>query len=490
MADPRPVSDAEAILDELRRHPLMGGVVPDRRRLSYRDLAGGRPQSAYEPSIRALELVPSWSLARDLVRELGALQYAPAVPTLVHLWERCPVVPVVHATGYALFEIGTSEAHAALQNALEEADHFFTTLAIKSIVATDPGGAFDRLERYFSEDEIGVAAVRKIAGEILWFFGPTSHSRQGTTWSLPCIPTLLRQDSRWVRLALRLRRHRTLGGHARHLLEGLEQDELQEMLRRWPDPPAAPRPYVGARDFLARYQRGEHRAAWTELLALGPLADDALRMEAAAVAHATMKRVRTNVEIVTARLRACGYPFDSFLPAWSPPAPDVESAIRRIEAAAGGPVPASLRAFWTVVGEVHWKHTEDEELDDPPWGRDLSMAEADPLYVLSPANAYFSVQEWQDLRAEHHPEAVGPLQLELSPDHLHKANISGGAPYAITLPGDVADAILENEAHELPFVDYLRLSFQWGGFPLLESVELSDRARSFVDDLRRDLIRF
>jgi hypothetical protein len=241
---------------------------------------------------------------------------------------------------------------------------------------------------------------------------------------------------------------------------------------------------------MARYEQGDHVAVWRELFALGPLPDDALRREAAAVARSTMQRVRTNVEIVTARLKAAGYPFDSFLPPWTPPASTVEGDIHRIEEAAGGPVPTSLRAFWTIVGEVHWKHAEDEEVKDPPWDRDLKIAAADPLCVLSAANAYFSVEEWQDRLQEHHAEVVGPLELELEPDYLHKANISGGAPYSITVPNDAADAILENEEHALPFVDYLRLCFKWGGFSRLERASLSERSRGFLESLRRELLPF
>jgi len=37
--------------------------------------------------------------------------------------------------------------------------------------------------------------------------------------------------------------------------------------------------------------------------------------------------------------------------------------------------------------------------------------------------------------------------------------------YTVQLPNAAADAVLEGEAHKITFVEYLRLSFQWGGFP-------------------------
>jgi hypothetical protein len=482
--------DGSEMLKALLAHPLLRGAVPDRRRITYADLPLPS-EERHRAGIEAIEATPTWEKASDLVRALGQLRHAPAVPTLVRLWERCPVMPVMVAAGHALFEIGTPEAHASLQSALEEAEHVTTFLAIKSIVATDPKHAFDRLERYFSDDALAVESTRAIAGEVLWFFGPASYFRDGATWNLPQLRALLLEDSRWVQTALRLRRHRAVGDQARHLLETLEADDLDAALRRWPDPPPPIRsPYRGPRDFVARYERGERELVWRELFALGPFPDDGLRQEAAEVARATMTRVRANVELVTARLRDIGYSFDDFVPPWTPPSADTEEVIRRIEEAAGGLVPASLRAFWTVVGEVSWKHSEEAESDRPPWESDLDLAGADPLYVLSAGNAWSSVEEWLDRRSEVHPEVAGPLYLDLAPDCLHKANISGGAPYAMIVPSDTADAIFENEAHELPFVEYLRLCFRWGGFPGLEGLELSGQDRDLVDRLRRNLFPF
>jgi hypothetical protein len=482
------VTDPKAVLEALLAHPLLRGAVADRPRRTYRD--GASPREQYGPGIRAIQAVPTWPAARDLVGLLGRLRYIPAVPTLAKLWQYCPVVPVVQAAAHALFQIGTPEAHAALQTGLEEREHLSTFVALKSIVSSDSHGAFDRLERYLAEDALTNEGGRVIAGEILRFFGPASYSREGRDWHLPGIPALLREDPRWVQTAVRLRRHPKVGADARHLLETLERDEVEAALRRWPDPPPEPRPvHVGARDFLARYERGEHEAVWRELFALGRLTDD-LRQEATTVALATMARVRTNVELVTARLRAVDYPFDDFLPAWSPPAPDVVDHIRKIEEATGAPVPVSLEAFWVVVGEVSWKYAEEADGLEVSGSGGLNLAEADPLYVLSPDNAWGSVEAWVERRERRHPEVVGPLSLDLAPDYLHKANISGGAAYAILLPHGGADAILENEEHELPFVEYLRLCFAWGGFPRLERAELSEEGRAFVERLRKDLLPF
>jgi hypothetical protein len=105
--------------------------------------------------------------------------------------------------------------------------------------------------------------------------------------------------------------------------------------------------------------------------------------------------------------------------------------------------------------------------------RGLPLREADPLCCLSAHDACFAIEEWQPELELAHPEVVGPPSLQLAPDCLHKANISGGATYGVTIPNDAVDPLFENEEHGLPFVDYLRLCFRWAGFPRLERQNLS-----------------
>jgi hypothetical protein len=62
-------------------------------------------------------------------------------------------------------------------------------------------------------------------------------------------------------------------------------------------------------------------------------------------------------------------------------------------------------------------------------------------------------------------EDEGEISLWIAPDDLHKANTSGGDPYTITIPDPSADPPLQYEGHETTFVKYLRIAFQWGGFP-------------------------
>ena len=79
---------------------------------------------------------------------------------------------------------------------------------------------------------------------------------------------------------------------------------------------------------------------------------------------------------------------------------------------------------------------------------------------------------------------------EISADAQTKADILTGEQaedfYTVQLPNAAADAGLEGEVHNITFVEYLRLSFQWGGFPGWEKYE--DRPEKELAFLREGLL--
>jgi len=62
--------------------------------------------------------------------------------------------------------------------------------------------------------------------------------------------------------------------------------------------------------YLSRYEQGEHEAVWAELRAFGPAVRDRGHFDDAwAVARATMRRARTNIELIIERLDSIGFSF-------------------------------------------------------------------------------------------------------------------------------------------------------------------------------------
>ena len=93
--------------------------------------------------------------------------------------------------------------------------------------------------------------------------------------------------------------------------------------------------------------------------------------------------------------------------------------------------------------------------------------ESDPL-VVEPFIMGESYEHWTD-------DEEGPHLANIAPDSLHKSAVSGSGPMEIRLPDAAADApLLMTDYGNLTFVEYLRLSFEWAGFPGLQNYARRD----------------
>jgi hypothetical protein len=204
---------------------------------------------------------------------------------------------------------------------------------------------------------------------------------------------------------------------------------------------------------------------WSDLGAVAHL-DGPWRAEAEQVAVLTMERVRRNALSLTAALIARGWPVspEQALPG---PAPDAEDRLRQLEQVTGSAVPPALAAYWRIAGTTDLVPRDTRDIPFPP-GVPEQLTVADPLEIIDHTTARFSVQERQEESAGLHPEIAGPLELTIAADYLHKANISGGAPYSVWLPHAGADPLIRDAEHYLTFTDYLRRAFAGKGFLRLD----------------------
>ncbi|MBU2664963.1 hypothetical protein KOI35_15780 [Actinoplanes bogorensis] len=422
-----------------------------------------------ELSIAAIGRADDWRSVDDQVRELGRLRYAPAVPALIGLWAECPVHPVAVSAGHALFEIGTVEARDALRAGIHDHDHLGRFLALK-VMFTDDGTAWDNVGPLFSDEGLTTEAGLTAAGEALGLLSPWSFTRSGPEWHSEELRTLVARDPRWLDLCVRLRNHEALGRSARQVLKYADPAvttpalDAAAAVRAAPTAkPSGPRQRPG--DLVARYRDGDHRGVWRDLGAIAHL-DDEWRAEAEQVAELTMDRVRQNAVRLTAALVAAGWPVseDKALPG---PAADVGDRLRELAQVTGSAVPPALAAYWRLVGTIDLVPRDTWDAPFPP-GVPEQLTVADPLEIIDLSESWFSVEEWQEESADHHPELAGPLEVTFAADYLHKANISGGAPYSVWLPYAGADPLVRDEDHGLTFTDYLRHAFAGKGFLRLD----------------------
>lgn len=302
---------------------------------------------------------------------------------------------------------------------------------------------------------------------------------------------------------------------------------------------------TGSLPFYRRYVAGEFREVWLELAALGdavwldPVAADAL-----AVCYETMHRAKTNIEIVVGALEAEGYDFNPtvYSPYWRRTqkskewieSKDEESQLilaslqepltnrpgplrelinterkqrlaerRRIASSfheerlgivrplvppesqhwimkltsRAGDMPLSLRAWHLTVGGVNLVGRHPELA--PPG------VECDPLFVAPLRGVVDVCMAWQEDHANYRERP--PFQMPISPPPSVKAGTdSEGAQYVVTLSSATLDAVVENEPHGLHFVDYLRLAFEWGGFP--GYADMPDKAPALIGRLKDGLL--
>lgn len=479
------------VLDTLKKSVLFSADFPKRRRYSHAEWAGLDEEElarSHEPGLIAIRRVKNaWDLA-DAVNQLGKAKHTAAVPLMAELWADCALQPVRNAAGHALRAIGIPEARRALLDLIEDSDHLSVYLAVAAVFDENEASAFDRFSHYFDPGRAAQTGGAVIPNAVLATFAPSSFAAGGNVeltpqWADSRAPSWLRRDLRWVKLCVVLRHDKQLGHTARAVLRYADPDLVGpalEEVQACEGPRIVRRATKAASDLLARYLRGEHGPVWNELRSHEALGGDLLA-EAQELAKETMTRVARNADLLGERLASLGWrPLYSELRT-TPRAEDQE-VMRRIEEITGTPLPVSLRAFWEAVVGINfvWDYESGEA---PDLGMGLPMDEMDPLCVDAPVVVTHVFEEWEEQRSGIDPELADPFNLDLAPDYLHKANISGGGPYGIELPFLGADPVFANEAHELPFVDYLRLCFRWAGFPRLERYADRPDVHRFLEEV-------
>jgi len=237
--------------------------------------------------------------------------------------------------------------------------------------------------------------------------------------------------------------------------------------------------------FLERYIEGEYRLVWAELLSYGAkVRHEPLLSQAQAVAQETMNRVAQNIVLLVPRLQVLGYQFAQPDYSFVPPEADVKQRLDTLERLTG-PLPLALRAWCETVGAVNFtgNHPDWPDEDDFETARDALVVE--PLLGVFDEYVYW---QWACAEGMYEGEEAKMFPLPVSPDEFVKAEISTGASYEILVPNPAVDAPLKNEWHETTFLNYLRISFKWGGFPGFERYPEQSRPNEAIAYLTEGLL--
>ena len=189
---------------------------------------------------------------------------------------------------------------------------------------------------------------------------------------------------------------------------------------------------------------------------LDPATNKAVQMDLAtkrkekSALEAELERMRTMPPLENPRVF---YPPDGQTN--DPPEDQTATYLNVMEKMARGPIPLSLLAWYKHVGHVSFMGAH--EVLNPE-----GSAVADPIVINSVYELSRSL-----VIGQQGDKIVLPVCL----DDCRKADVPSGRPlgspiqYKITIPNASADWLLENEWHETHFVQYLRKTFQWAGFP-------------------------
>ena len=173
--------------------------------------------------------------------------------------------------------------------------------------------------------------------------------------------------------------------------------------------------------------------------------------------------IGNRLQILKKRLTEKGFQFEYPDEVFPGPDDDAAEAIERIESEAG-PLPLSLKLFWLRIGTVNFcgQHPDWEIESDGD-----SEGYPDPVMVFPPSVA---VEELEDFLSdeEERLRCDLPYAVPVAPDLLHKADVSGGMWYNISVPAVAEDPPLNDEWHKTTFLNYLEIAVKWAGFPGLE----------------------
>lgn len=168
-------------------------------------------------------------------------------------------------------------------------------------------------------------------------------------------------------------------------------------------------------------------------------------------------------------------------PVWNKPNDALRNGVNQLEREYG-PLPLVLKTWCNVVGEVNLCGAHPT-LSYYAGFNHKSAPTSDPLEVGCPNDYIQFLAKDGDLEGP-------PYEFEFAADACHKANTSGGGASFIEFPNADFDAPMVSEDwNGMYFVPYLRLCFQWGGFPgLSDNPQAAERAWADLAFLTKDLL--
>ena len=198
------------------------------------------------------------------------------------------------------------------------------------------------------------------------------------------------------------------------------------------------------------------------------LRDSDFRFQAYQLAADVCATFRDAIRLAVLELSASGYVFAQPETVFVPASEGATEWLRELESL-GVHLPTILQAWAAEVGSVNltgshpdWAESGYVGLISGQQGSWL----ADPLVLeIDREWAFSQYDEWRDAVDEDGAQEVGPFRFTISPDHIHKGNVSGGLPYSVATDAPSVDALLLNARDCTSIFYHVTNALAWGGFP-------------------------
>ena len=216
---------------------------------------------------------------------------------------------------------------------------------------------------------------------------------------------------------------------------------------------------------LDRYLKGETTEVYNEICTLGQEALSPINfIQTDLILKETFKRVKFNLDIIYRELNNISYQFVSNIHHdWQkpllPPDPNVDLLLSEVKSKIknGGQIPLSLEYFYKIVGSCNfcWDWESNSAI---PWEG------ADPIDI-PPITTLLSDLIYDDYDRD---------DILLSGDYLQKDNVSGSCYNIQLTPLLSVDSLFLHENWDIPFIEYLRITFDNCGFSMADQSDYDD----------------
>jgi hypothetical protein len=223
--------------------------------------------------------------------------------------------------------------------------------------------------------------------------------------------------------------------------------------------------------YLERYLSGERVAVTTELTALrDELNDEALLLDARAVADEITRRCLHNLQLLHAKLTQLGYEFENPADSLVLAGPEAPESLRRIESEVGV-LPLIGQAWYLRIASVDFTqvqsqlHVREEKAAEYPDYYGLGSHVCLVLQPLSKCLAHYHHHQ-----KDHEEYARDSGDIDPLPPHLPLGTSASNNECKEFKTGERRfDTVLYNDGGgDIYFIDELRNSFKAGGFPFGE----------------------